>query len=198
MQERGGRRRGTARDILSEMYKDQPAMRPIIEDREEPIRKGVKIAEEGQRLFVEIGGGGPVLDVGEALRGRDLIGKGGQVLTPGELWNRWFWTAIQLSPVIIGAIRNVPVRGIGGIGWRGDKAWRDQVGAVLRGGDVAPRDLRVTPTRQEAIDLLDAAGCRIDRIEGPHLPPNPHQFPHINFTTPHGQKGTIPITGFLR
>jgi hypothetical protein len=99
---------------------------------------------------------------------------------------------VSAAKGVIGKTDASPVRGIGGKGWRGDKLWRDQVTMVRRGGDVK---LDVTATRQEAIDLLEKAGCKIDRIEGAHLPPNPHQFPHINFTTPDGLKGVIPIVG---
>jgi len=103
-----------------------------------------------------------------------------------------FLTVVGAGSVACGDLLLAPVKGVGGKGWRGDKVWRDQVTAVGRGGDIK---LNVTATRQEAIDLLEAVGCKIDRIEGPHLPPNPHQFPHINFTTPDGKKGTIPIVG---
>jgi hypothetical protein len=41
--------------------------------------------------------------------------------------------------------------------------------------------------------LLEEAGATIDRIEGAHLPPNPHTYPHINFSTASGTKGTIRI-----
>jgi RHS repeat-associated protein len=97
---------------------------------------------------------------------------------------------IMLSVGRGGSVR--PQRGLGGTGWRGDKAWRDAVNGVRSGGDV---NLPKVPTKQEGVDLINQAGGRIDRIEGPHLPPNPHNFPHINYTTPAGGKGTIPITG---
>jgi len=50
-----------------------------------------------------------------------------------------------------------------------------------------------TPTRQEAIDLIKESGGTVNRIEGPHEYPNPHNFNHINYTTATGQKGTIKI-----
>jgi hypothetical protein len=49
------------------------------------------------------------------------------------------------------------------------------------------------PTQAEGEALIEDAGGRIERIEGPHEPPNPHQYPHINYETPNGAKGTIRI-----
>jgi len=51
----------------------------------------------------------------------------------------------------------------------------------------------VVPTQAEAVQLITDAGGTIQRIEGPHAPPNPHIFPHINDTTPSGWKGTLRI-----
>jgi len=48
-------------------------------------------------------------------------------------------------------------------------------------------------SESEAVELLKKAGATIERIEAGHLPPNPHCYPHINFTTPTGAKGTIRI-----
>ena len=72
-------------------------------------------------------------------------------------------------------------KGVGGKGWRGDKTWRQNVDRVS------------VPTQQEAIDLINEAGGTVNRIEGPHNSPNPHNFNHINYTTPSGGKGTIRI-----
>ncbi len=83
-------------------------------------------------------------------------------------------------------------RGIGGKGWRGDKAWRDAVNTVDRGGTIPDINGKI-PTVKEATDLIKAAGGKIDRIDQPHPFPNPHNFPHINYTTRSGKKGTIAI-----
>jgi hypothetical protein len=87
---------------------------------------------------------------------------------------------------------NAQRRGLGGTGWRGDKVWRDLVKRIRQGGDIPVDPI---PTKSEALDLLDEAGATVDRIENAHSPPNPHQYPHINFTTVDGTKGTIQITG---
>jgi hypothetical protein len=85
-----------------------------------------------------------------------------------------------------------PQRGIGGKGWRGDRDWRAALRAVESGGTI--RDFNGTrATQQEAIDLIQQAGGRVDRIDPPHAAPNPHDFPHINYTTPSGGRGTIEI-----
>jgi hypothetical protein len=85
-----------------------------------------------------------------------------------------------------------PGRGVGGRGWRGDATWRGAVRQVARGGTVTDVSGQV-PTQQEGIDLITAARGTVDRIEGPHPAPNPHQYPHINYTTADGTKGTIRI-----
>jgi len=85
-----------------------------------------------------------------------------------------------------------PKKGVGNKGWRGDKQWRQDVKTVKDGGTI--KDLRGnTPTQQEAVDLINEAGGKVNRIEGSHKAPNPHTYPHINYTTPGGGKGTIKI-----
>lgn len=83
-------------------------------------------------------------------------------------------------------------RGVGGKGWRGDATWKKDVNIVRDGGTIRNLDGRV-PTQSEAIDLIKASGGTPLRIEGAHNAPNPHNFPHINYTTPSGAKGTIQI-----
>lgn len=63
---------------------------------------------------------------------------------------------------------------------------------VGEGGTIKDLNGQV-PTQQEAIDLINEAGGTVNRIEGPHNAPNPHDFNHINYTTPNGGKGTIKI-----
>lgn len=82
-------------------------------------------------------------------------------------------------------------RGIGGVGWRGDKSWRDSVNRVRQGDNV---DTPVIPTPGEARTLIEEAGGVEERHDNPHQPPNPHSYPHINYTTPTGKKGTIRVT----
>lgn len=83
-------------------------------------------------------------------------------------------------------------RGVGGKGWRGDKAWRQNVDKVGEGGTIKDLNGQI-PTEQEAIDLINESGGNVNRIEGPHEAPNPHNFNHINYTTSSGVKGTIQI-----
>jgi hypothetical protein len=49
------------------------------------------------------------------------------------------------------------------------------------------------PTQAEAERLIEEEGGTIERIEGPHEPPNPHQYDHINYTTASGVRGTVQI-----
>jgi hypothetical protein len=85
------------------------------------------------------------------------------------------------------------LRGIGGSGWRGDKAWRDAVRQVESGGTIESIGGKV-PTKQEAVDLIRESRGNVERIDlVPHEPPNPHQYPHINYTTANGRKGTLRI-----
>jgi RHS repeat-associated protein len=77
-------------------------------------------------------------------------------------------------------------------GWSGTKVWKNLVSTVRKGGTIESMLGRV-PTKIEAIKLIQESGGTIQRIEGPHLAPNPHSYPHINYTTPSGVKGTIKI-----
>jgi hypothetical protein len=83
-------------------------------------------------------------------------------------------------------------RGIAGKGWRGDSTWRANVSEVGSGGTIKSINGTI-PTEQEAIDLINTSGGKVLRIEEPHAAPNPHNFPHINYETPSGGKGTIQI-----
>jgi hypothetical protein len=84
-------------------------------------------------------------------------------------------------------------KGIGGKGWRGDRDWREAVRQVERGGTIESIGGKV-PTKDEAVDLITEAGGNIERIDlTPHAPPNPHQYPHINYTTASGGRGTVRI-----
>lgn len=65
---------------------------------------------------------------------------------------------------------------------------------VGQGGTIRTLNGNVA-TRQEAVDLINEAGGEIQRFDLPHEPPNPHDFPHINYTTGNGVKGTIEIQG---
>jgi hypothetical protein len=77
-------------------------------------------------------------------------------------------------------------------GWSGTKVWKDLVNTVRNGGTLESLAGKI-PKKSEAIKLIDEAGGKIERIEGAHLPPNPHNYNHINYTTSSGTKGTLKI-----
>lgn len=79
-------------------------------------------------------------------------------------------------------------------GWSGTPLWQNLVRRVKEGGTLENLNGKI-PSKQEAMKLLEDAGCKIKRIEGPHPSPNPHQYPHINYSTPGGKPGTIRIEG---
>jgi len=53
----------------------------------------------------------------------------------------------------------------------------------------------VVPSQAQAEQLIEDSGGTIQRIEDAHVPPNLHQYPHINYTTSNGVKGTLQIQG---
>jgi len=85
-------------------------------------------------------------------------------------------------------------KGVGGKGWRGnDPTWKNWIKRIKQGGDV---ETPTIPSKQEALDLLKEAGAKVLRIEE-HLPGgnSPHTYPHINYVTSSGLKGTLRILG---
>ena len=77
-------------------------------------------------------------------------------------------------------------------GWSGTKVWKNLVEKVRSGGTIENFSGKI-PTKSEALKMIEEAGGKVQRIEGPHLSPNPHNYNHINYTTPSGGKGTIKI-----
>lgn len=79
-------------------------------------------------------------------------------------------------------------------GWQGQAPWKNAVKDVDRGGDfdVAKHGI---PTEKEARKLIEEAGGTVKRVEE-HAPGgvSTHTYPHINYTTKDGTKGTIRIT----
>ena len=90
-------------------------------------------------------------------------------------------------------VHNMCKTGVGGKGWEGDRVWRENVKTVQKGGTITSLKGGV-PTREQGIKLINAAKGTITRIEGAHLPPNPHTYPHINYVT-RGIRSTLGITG---
>ena len=78
------------------------------------------------------------------------------------------------------------------LGWSGSRPYREALRKILSGGDV---DLGFVPTTSQAMQLLKDAGIDTSspalRIEGPHGPPSTHDYPHINYPTPNGGRGTV-------
>ena len=84
-----------------------------------------------------------------------------------------------------------PERGVGGKGWEGDVTWRQNVNTVREGGTITELNGGI-PTKSQAKKLIYQAGGRVLRIERAHDWPNPHRFPHINYTV-NSKKGTLRI-----
>ena len=85
-------------------------------------------------------------------------------------------------------------KGVGGKGWVGDRKWRENVGIVAKGGTITSLNGGI-PTQKQAMKLIEQAGGKDIRIDPPHASPNPHTYPHINYETRSGIKGTIKIYG---
>jgi RHS repeat-associated protein len=81
-------------------------------------------------------------------------------------------------------------------GWTGQKPWKDAAKALQSAGTHMNLNGTV-PTLDQAMELLEEAGVDLNspevRLEEGHGPPNPHDFPHINYPAPNGGKGTIQI-----
>jgi RHS repeat-associated protein len=81
------------------------------------------------------------------------------------------------------------------LGWKGTKPYKDALKRLQQGGQKV--DLGFIPTREQALQLLEDAGVDMKskelRVQEPHLAPNPHNYPHINYPTPAGSKGTLQI-----
>jgi hypothetical protein len=72
-------------------------------------------------------------------------------------------------------------------GWSGSAFWRAVVNTVGEGGTI--EDLGgIVPTQEQAEQLIEDSGGTILRIEEGHVPPNRHQYPHINYTTSSGSR----------
>ena len=92
-----------------------------------------------------------------------------------------------------------PERGIGGKGWRGDKLWKENVKTVEQGGDIEKINGTIV-TQKEAETLIKEAGGTPLRAEPAHKEGfnSRHRYPHINYTTATGKKGTIRIQEVVR
>ena len=84
-------------------------------------------------------------------------------------------------------------RGIGGKGWRGDRIWKENIELVRKGGTIERVNGEVI-SQSDAEMLIKESKGTILRVEGGHMKGNnPHKFPHINYITHDGKKGTIRI-----
>jgi RHS repeat-associated protein len=106
------------------------------------------------------------------------------------------WNYAGLFPLVPSATSKVGknICELTKLGYKRGKKWRDAMKLIQKGGDV---NLGFIPTKAEALDMLKDAGIDINskgfRIELPHGPPSTHTYPHINFPTPGGGRGTIRI-----
>lgn len=102
-----------------------------------------------------------------------------------------FHTYYVSTGVLVHNMNGVPC-GVGGKGWEGDAIWRENVQTVSKGGTIEELKGGI-PTKEQGIKLINQAKGQIVRIDPPHLPPNPHNYPHINYITQFGNKGTLRI-----
>ena len=86
--------------------------------------------------------------------------------------------------------------GCWGRGWRGDKTWRANVNTVRNGGTITEL-IGAIPTQVIGEQLIYEAGGAVVRIEDAHDYPNPHVYPHINYTVDN-RKGTLRIEAVSR
>ena len=105
-------------------------------------------------------------------------------------------TGLSGSAIGIGKFKNNvnTERGIGGKGWKGDKLWKENVNMVQKGGTIEKINDTIV-TQKEAMELIRESGGKILRIEEGHPAGgnSPHTYPHINYVTENGKKGTIRI-----
>ncbi len=82
------------------------------------------------------------------------------------------------------------------LGWSGSKRYIDALNKIRQGGPKV--NLGFIPTKDQALQMLQDAGVDVNsgsrefRIQDAHDSP-PHNYPHINYPTPSGGKGTIQI-----
>lgn len=89
-------------------------------------------------------------------------------------------------------VHNACDRGVGGKGWENDATWKKNVKTVQAGGSIIELDGGV-PTKLQGVKLIQQAQGHVLRIEGGHLPPNPHTYPHINYLTLQGIRSALHI-----
>ena len=89
-------------------------------------------------------------------------------------------------------VHNQCQRGVGGKGWEGDSTWKQNVKTVQNGGTITSLKGGI-PNRNQGVKLIAQAGGKVLRIEAAHLPPNPHNYPHINYLT-RGIRSALRIT----
>jgi RHS repeat-associated protein len=150
--------------------------------------------------LAEVGGGGAAgVAAAPESAGASLV-LGGVVVVDGAVRAAQGAVSVAAGAAVAAQVQEMrgsgaggqPERGVGGSGWRGDAQWRGAVRQVGQGGTIESIGGRV-PTASEARALIKESGGRVLRTEPPHPSPNPHNYPHINYTTSSGAKGTIRI-----
>lgn len=164
---------------------DGPPSQSASGSPEVPDKSGVPVGSGGDEVPMEVGGGGGGVPLGGGSGGGGPVGggSGGGGGSPPP-------TGGSTPPG--GSGGEVPKPKMTSWGWKGSKPWKNAVDEVSKGGTIETIGGK-TATKDEAIDLVEESGGTIERIEGGHLPPNPHTYPHINYTTESGAKGTIRI-----
>ena len=98
----------------------------------------------------------------------------------------------QIGVLVHNACEAPRARGVGGKGWVGDKTWRENVATVGDGGTITSLNGGI-PTQQQGELLINQSGGHVVRVDPAHKFPNPHNYPHINYVTSTGYKGTLII-----
>jgi hypothetical protein len=120
---------------------------------------------------------------------------GSKFALEGGVWKNTA-TKVEATAAERAAIRAAPVKTQWG--WTNSNSWRaaaKEVGSAGEGGILRSVGGKV-PTYEEGARLIEEAGGKIVRVEGPHPPGGVAgniDFPHINYTTAGGTKGHLQI-----
>ena len=81
-------------------------------------------------------------------------------------------------------------------GWQGSRQYRDAVNQLKQPGTHESLSGKV-PSRAEATRMIEESGGKVIRQDEGHPPGgvSTHHEPHINYTTPSGEKATIIVKG---
>lgn len=106
------------------------------------------------------------------------------------------------NPRCMSAIANILATTVTQFGYPGQKGYNDAKNQLNKAntpeGTINNQTLGPNgkiPTQSEAIQMIEESGGKVERIEAGHGPDSvsTHDYPHINYTTESGVKGTIQI-----